>query len=391
MILGIYNKTMDAIITERQMELFVNFQIVEARKNEFQEKYDKLDDEQKQLFEEFSRIFIPNYNGVLTEQEWYNTLGDLVGFVDPTGIVDAVNGLSYIYQGNWFFGLLSLVSAIPLMDYFTKPFMLAGKGSRLVKVTNEALKLAKAGNVTKATEIVADVAKGDSLMAKFTAGIRKFAPKIKNFIDRVPMGRLGEGFKKTLKDWITMFEKVGSGTQKASKLGKGLEKYAMTRQLAKNPMTKEETIDVLKRMQKALKSDYRLFRDFGGSAAKGLKGFKNYKASGMGRLFGNKATRSLMRRTKFWAGFLDYLGVANFVGPDELAEKMPDMEEKVNQYAQTAEAKQNWDADFANVPTEPPANYSPEQPENNGSEESSFGKDLLSKLVFGPITGNVVA
>ena len=61
---------MEAIITENQMELFVNFQIMENRKNEFQEKYNKLDDQQKQLFEELSRIFIPDYDGVLNEQKW---------------------------------------------------------------------------------------------------------------------------------------------------------------------------------------------------------------------------------------------------------------------------------------------------------------------------------
>ena len=146
-------------------------------------------------------------------------------------------------------------------------------------------------------------------------------------------------------------------------------------------------------IRNAAKEDKRLFRDFGGDAAKGLQGLKNYKASGMPRLFGNKAVRSLMRRTKFWAGFLDYLGIGNFVGPDDLKAKMPDFDEKMNQYSQTKQAKQNWDADFANIPTEPSPNMEPEQPETSGGQEqgTDFGKDFLTNLVFGPITGNIVA
>ena len=375
---------MEAIITENQMELFVNFQIMENRKNEFQEKYNKLDDKQKKLFEELSRIFIPDYDGVLNEQKWYNTLGDVVGIFDPTGIVDLVNGISYITQGDWFFGLLSMISAVPYVgDAVAKPIMLAGKGGRLVKDTNAALKLAKAGKTVEATKIISDAAKSDSLMGKLLGAVRRWAPKLKNMVDKIPGGKLSSGLRNTIKDWISLFEKAGLGTQKAA---------SIARRAIKNPMTREETVNVLKQMQKAVKQDSRLFRDFGGTAAKGLQGFKNYKASGMGRLFGNKATRSLMRRTKFWAGFLDWLGIANFVGPDDLKAKMPDFDEKMNQYSQTQEAKQNWDSDFANVPDEPTAGTE-QQPETNGNKEQSsdFGKDLLTKLVFGPITGNVVA
>ena len=375
---------MEAIITENQMELFVNFQIMENRKNEFQEKYNKLDDEQKELFEELSRIFIPDYDGVLNEQKWYNTLGDVVGIFDPTGIVDLVNGISYITQGDWFFGLLSMISAVPYVgDAVAKPIMLAGKGGRLVKDTNAALKLAKAGKTVEATKIISDAAKSDSLMGKLLGAVRRWAPKLKNMVDKIPGGKLSSGLRNTIKDWISLFEKAGLGTQKAA---------SIARRAIKNPMTREETVNVLKQMQSAVKQDKRLFRDFGGSAAKGLRGFKNYKASGMGRLIGNKATRSLMRRTKFWAGFLDWLGVANFVGPDDLAKTMPDLEDKVNQYAQTDEAKQNWDADFANVPTEPPANMEPDQTQTSAGQEQSsdLTKDLLTNFVFGPLTGNAI-
>ena len=32
---------------------------------------------------------------LIQESEWYNTVGDIVGIFDPTGVVDIVNGISY--------------------------------------------------------------------------------------------------------------------------------------------------------------------------------------------------------------------------------------------------------------------------------------------------------
>lgn len=58
---------------------------------------------------------------------WLNTLGDVLGIFDPTGIVDVANAISYWSQGRKLFSLLSLISAIPGMDFITKPFILGGK------------------------------------------------------------------------------------------------------------------------------------------------------------------------------------------------------------------------------------------------------------------------
>jgi hypothetical protein len=40
-----------------------------------------------------------NDHDILNEA-WWNTLGDIVGIFDPTGIVDLVNGADYIRQGD---------------------------------------------------------------------------------------------------------------------------------------------------------------------------------------------------------------------------------------------------------------------------------------------------
>jgi len=371
---------MEAIITEAQLQKIVNINLMEQRRNEFQKKYDLMSNEAKEIFNELYESLYEDSKGTLSEA-WYNTLGDVVGIFDPTGLVDIANGLSYIYQGDTFFGMLSMISAIPYVgDAFAKPIMMVGKGSKLVKNTNSALRLAKAGKTVEATKIIADAAKSDSLMGKLLGAVRRWAPKLKEMIDYIPGGRLSSGLRNTLKDWITLFEKVGSGTQKAS---------AIARRAIKKPLTNAETINVLKQMEKVVAQDGRLFRSFGGDAAKGLKGLKNYKAGGVPRLFGNRAVRSLMTRTKFWAGFLDWLGVANFVGPEDLKQKMgSEFDEKINQYSQTKEAEQNWNEDFANAPDDTMNNDKMGDDTESQQGQTDWTKEIVNKLVFGPITGS---
>jgi len=65
---------------------------------------------------------------------WLNTLADIVGIFDPTGLVDIGNAISYWSQGKNTFALLTLVSAIPGIDWATKPFIL---GSKIVAGASE--------------------------------------------------------------------------------------------------------------------------------------------------------------------------------------------------------------------------------------------------------------
>ena len=65
---------------------------------------------------------------------WLNTLADIVGIFDPTGLVDIGNAISYWSQGKKTFALLTLVSAIPGIDWATKPFVL---GSKIVAGASE--------------------------------------------------------------------------------------------------------------------------------------------------------------------------------------------------------------------------------------------------------------
>jgi hypothetical protein len=374
---------MESIIENQIRDIVLKVRLEETRVTEFQEKYESMSDEAAAIFHELCETFYPETKGIITEANWLNYVGDVVGILDPTGLVDIANGLSYLYQGDTFFGMLSMISAVPYVgDALAKPFLMAGRGSKIVKDVNAGLKLVKAGKTAEAGKVISDISKSNGMMANLLSKVRQWAPKLKNMIDKIPGGKLSAGLKNTLKDIVSLFEKVGSGSQKAS---------AIARRAAKTTMTAKETETVLKQIQNAVKQDANLFRSFGGNAAKGLQGIKNYKMSGVPRLFGNKATRSLMRRTKFYAGFLDWLGVGNFVGPEELKAKMgANFDEKMNQYSQTSQAKENWESEFGSVPETEAPETSAETQTSSPSSAEDMTKDFISSLLFGPITGKVV-
>ena len=91
----------------------------------------------------------------INESEWYNTLGDIAGIFDPTGIIDLANGVSYWNQGDKLFALLSWVSVIPYVgDVLAKPVVgvlkVGGKATRAFKgavVAGDAVKIAETAKV----------------------------------------------------------------------------------------------------------------------------------------------------------------------------------------------------------------------------------------------------
>lgn len=325
-----------------------------------------------------------NESEQINEANWLNYVADVVGIFDPTGIVDVGNGLSYLYQGDTFFGMLSIISAIPYIgDLAAKPLMMAGRGSKVIRMTNDALKVAKT-NPMKAQRMIEQIGKQNTLVGKLMDQVRVWAPKLRKMIDSIPLGKMGQPLKDTLKDAVMLFEKVGAGSRKAQKIA---------RNFSKKTMTNDEAVSTLKKMRDAAEQDSQLFRLFGGSRSKGIEGFKKYSASGMPRLIGNKATRSLLRRTKFWAGFLDYLGLGNFVGPEELHSKMGSEEfnKQYKEYSQTEEAKRNWETEFGDAQeteTSTRASSSPSSSSPKSAEDVT--KNIINDLIFGPLTGKVV-
>ena len=74
-----------------------------------------------------------------------------------------------------------------------------------------------------------------------------------------------------------------------------------------------------------------------------------------------------MRRTKWYLGFLDFLGISNFkTTPDELMDKYPNLDKKITQYNLTDEAQQNWSKDFGSGSVDGQDNNSMDQIDIHG-------------------------
>ena len=295
-----------------------------------QEKWEKLSGKDKKFVLEMLRQTYPDKAMLISEAKWYNTVGDILGIFDPTGVVDLINGVSYWRQGDKLFALLSWISVIPYVgDLVAKPVV------GLFKMGGASAKAFKAASLAGDAAKMAEIAKTSGPLAGLLTKVNKWGPKVLEPLSRgvkkVP--GIGPGMVKGVEDYIKLFKDAGkqmnTATQTAIKL---------TAKGVKNPLTRAEA----RQLKDALKQagQFRGFRDFTGKG-----GF----SAGIGRLWGNRGTRGLMRRTRWYLGLLDFLGIANFVGPDELETKVENLDSKIAEYNNTKEAQTYWNQDMASA------------------------------------------
>jgi hypothetical protein len=297
------------ILTETQLK----FRLVEIYKEEqfkiLEEKWNKLSSSDKKFVVEFVKEFLPKNSKVLKEARWWNTLGDIVGVFDPTGVVDIINALDYFRQGDKLFGMMSLISAIPYVgDLVGKPII------GVLKAGGGAAKFLK--GLKTSTQWAAAASKYPILVKLFEK-IGTLGPKLVELIKRVPGGK---GFVKTIEEWVGMITKATkeykSGVKPKMFRGHGTGKWSYLKYMTSADRT-----------------------------------FLEKFAAGAPRLFGgNPATRSLLRRSKWYLRFLDKIGMGNFVGsPDELMKKVPDLDSKIADFNKTPEGQELALQDFKNV------------------------------------------
>ncbi len=318
------------IINKHEFKDVVNKIYLEEHKNILNEKWSKLSKGERIFVLEFLKVVYPNKSKLIQESKWYNTLGDIAGIFDPTGVIDVINGISYWRQGDKLFAVLSWISVVPLIgDAIGKSVMGALKiGGDTAKVFKSA---ALAGDAAKVAETAS---KSGGAIAKFVETSPSWGTKLLEVIkkagNKVPILRR---LFKLIEEYVSVFTTAGKEMKLGAEVTKGIG------------AAEKET----------LKNTFRGFRDFGGFKNKYFKYITSKDVSlwkkftaGAPRIFGgNPATRSLMRRTKWYLGFLDFLGVANFkTTPDELMAEYPNIEQQVNKYNQTDMAQQNWSQDF---------------------------------------------
>lgn len=351
----------DIIITNEQLERISDQLKIEKTIQSIKENWGKCNKEQRVFVLEYLKVLHPEKSQEIQKlikktksetlnEEWYNNVLGLVGWLDPTGIADTLNGVLYMTQGDYLFGFLSLVSAVPYIgDAVAKPVMGALKvGAPSAKALNNVMALSKAGKTVEASTELAKLTSQGGLISKFVSGIGKIGDKLEELIKAMPGSTL-KGFKNTILQWIQLFKgSAKTGIQARKTLGT----------LAKNmpKMSAAEQVKNLEMMKKVLVADRSFFGKFLGSrgafsAYRTPSNFFSWKTfwGGMPQLMNrNKSVRALMRKTKWYLGLLDFMGIGNFVGPDELQQKLGDakFEDTISSYNQTPQAQQYIQNDF---------------------------------------------
>jgi hypothetical protein len=390
------------ILTQEQLDMINSDLKREKVIQEIHEKWQTISKTQKLFVLEYLKVLHPHKEKQLNEvikkvksnqlnEAWYNTVLDVVGWLDPTGIADTLNGVIYLTQGEYLFGFLSFVGAIPYAgDVVAKPIMYAIKaGKPSAKALNGVMKLSKAGKSKEAATELAKLSASGGLIGWFTKQMGKLAPKLEELINAMPGGVL-KGFKNTLLEWIDLFKKGATSSKavrnQAADLATGIKGVnvggAVVRLSKKEQISRLENLIQLSKQTPGMFSGYRT-----GNKILSWKTFWGGMPQLMGR---NRSVRALMRKTKWYLGLLDFLGIANFVGPDELQEKLVDskFEQSIEEYNNTDQAKQYAQEDFGSEAAAQDflnrqaggTSQSTTQPDTQSSSQSSSQSPTLDPL-----------
>jgi hypothetical protein len=247
---------------------------------------------------------------------------------------------------------------------------------------NEAMGIVKnGGNVADASRLLSDAGKASPLFAKLLNTSISWGGKLRQIIDRIPGGKLTAGLRKTLIDWIDLF--IGAARQRKN-VAKVTANFAK-RVKAADPATANALV---KQLKSQLGKSSRTFRDYKMTDPSFMA-----KYVWPGVSLRNRELTGLMRKTKFYAGLLDYLGVGNFVGPEELSKEIGEenLRQKMEEYSKTPEGQKNWGEDMESVVQEPtqPVSQPQTQKSSNSIEDDPFSKMLKSLLggQLNPIPG----
>ena len=325
-----------------------------------------------------------NLNDGQLNEAWYNTVMDIVGLADPTGVVDIVNGISYFTQGETLFGILSIVAAIPYAgDVVAKPVMGAMKlGSASTKTLEAALKAVSrfppgSPEYKAALQSLDTLANSTGVVGKFLQSASSWAPKINRALDGIPLGPF-KGMKNTLMDYFTLLGRAGAKS-------KGLQNRVKVALAAPTPANLQRNIPVIQNYLKTSK----IFDP----AVLSKPGFMSQVFfGGIPRIFRSPEGRRLkilMQSTKWWLGFLDYVGLGNFVGPEEVIAQMgdPEFQRRLEQYQNTPEARRYFEEDFGQGQ---PVDQTQSQPsQNQSSSQSSAEMDPFAKFLRNLFMGQI--
>jgi len=345
---------MKILLTKEQLETvaipyFSNTKVNNI--NLFRESWTQLNIEEKELVLELYKILYPKKFKQLNEgvMDWVQGGLDVVGIFDPTGIADLTNAVLYFGRGEVLFGMLSLISIIPVAgDMIAKPIILGGKALGLpFKAFKAAVATGDAAKIAKSAKTMEKLGPVGKKITEFIESFNKgMGDKISKLLQKGKNIPVVGKFTKTIEDWISVFKKAGkeinlptTATKFEIKTGSGVWK---------GTLKGSEKVDFLKTLKEMMPS------------TKGMSttAFRDMAKKGKFSLFGKEFTkiwqvpahRKMLGRTKLYLRFLDTLGLANFIGPDELAQKVPNVETKLQSFMNSPEGQSAFNEEFVNSP-----------------------------------------
>lgn len=332
------------IISSSQLEFIKNQVVSETPYETISKKWEKLTEEEQKVVVDVLNYLYPQKKS-LKEAKWYNTAMDFLGIIDPTPITDSINAISYFSQGDTLFGILSLVSAIPYFgDVVGKSVLGAAKiGTNSTKALDKALKIMKTAapgskQYMAAGKLIDDFAKAPNALGKM---IQKFGGKtgdnVIGTLDALPLGPFN-GMKNMMTDYLKILQNAG----KKSVGVKGLAS-SLVPDFAKGTAKAADVQVLIDAVKNTKIFDVATLSKPGALSQIFFGGIPRLFRSPEGR-----RVKILMGQTKWWLGFLDYIGIGNFVGPEELSNQMGEaqMMKKIEQYNQTPQALENFDDQF---------------------------------------------
>ena len=336
-----FKSTAIPFFQEKDMEISV----VES----FKRNWELLTEDEKDLTIELYNLLYPKRSQKLKEgmMDWAQTGLDVVGIFDPTGIADLTNAVLYFGRGEPLFGMLSLVSLVPYAgDAIAKPIILGGKALgaqfkvfRTAVLAKDAQKMAMAANSMKNSGSVG------RKVFEFLDGFNKgMGDKIKKILQKGKNIPIVGKFARTIDGWIDLFKRAGKQINVPTKVGTGSVTRIKGLGGATVKITHPEKVSFLNTLKQMMnfKGSPTVFREMAKKGKFKLLG-KEFK-----KIWQVPQHRKLLGRTKLYLRFLDSVGMANFVGPDELIEELPNAESKLEAFMNSPEGQTAFNEEFIN-------------------------------------------
>lgn len=389
---------MKIVLTEDQLKTiaipyFSNSNIGKNDLELFRENWNSLNKKDKELVIELYKLLYPKRSKQLDEgvMDWVQGGLDVAGIFDPTGIADLTNAVLYFGRGEILFGMLSLISIIPVAgDMIAKPIILGGKALGLpFKAFKAAVASGDAVKIARSAKTMEKMGPTGKKISEFIDSFNKgMGEKIINLLKKGKNIPIVGKFFKTIESWVGVFKKAGkeiklptTATKVEIKTGAGVWKGTL------KGSEKVDFMEILRQMIKPGGKQYSttVFRNMA------KKGKFKFLGKEFTKIWQVPAHRKMLGRTKLFLRFLDTLGLANFIGPDELEQEIPDVETKLEKFIDSPEGQSAFKEEFIDSPDM--QNYfqnttAVAEPTQSSGENSTI-KNLASKLGIGELTPDV--